>query len=80
MGRKLGVPNRRGYLGKLEQEAIDEHGRPLEPPRPSDIEGRPAVGDKGGDPLLDALIRHHEERDPAKIKKEEDDDDANRGP
>jgi len=32
---------------------------PLEPPRPSDIEGRPSVGD---DALLDKLFKEHPER------------------
>jgi len=80
MGRRLGTPHTRGHYSKLERELIDKDGLPLEPPRPSDIEGRPPVGPHGDDPLLNALIKEHPEKDPANIKKEDDDPDANTGP
>jgi len=38
----------------------------------SDVDGRPKI-EKHYDALLEKLIEKHEERDPAKIKKEEDD-------
>ena len=56
---------RRNHYSKREKEMVTDNGVPYDPPRPSDIEGRPSVGE---DPLLDALIREHEERDPAKVK------------
>ena len=59
----------RRYHNKSEQELIAADGRPLEPPRPSDIEGRPAVGE---DALLAKLIKEHPEKDPANTKMEQD--------
>jgi hypothetical protein len=76
MARKLGPPDARGHSSNRERERIDGDGRPFEPPRPTDIEGRPAVGAaKGDDPLLEALIAKHPERDPAKVKLVESDND-----
>jgi hypothetical protein len=59
----------RGHYSKRENELIATDGRPLEPPRMSDIEGRPGVGT---DELLAALIKHHPEKDPANTKLDED--------
>ena len=60
-------------MGKRNDTLIDADGQP---PKPTDIEGRPAVGKfKGDDPMLAALIKHHPERDPARIKLLEDVDD-----
>jgi len=71
MTRRLGPPEARGHSSRKERRKIDDDGIPLEPPRPTDIEGRPAVGAvKGDDALLDALIRHHPEKDPINIKPE----------
>ena len=58
-----------GRGSKKENRMINADGLPLEPPKPSDIEGRPAVGEyKGDDPLLSRLIKEHPERDPARVK------------
>ena len=73
MIRRFGPSTSRGHYNKKEHELIAEDGRPFEPPKPNDIEGRPAVGQaKGEDPLLDALIRCHPERDPVHLKLSED--------
>lgn len=64
MGRS-GVRHYDTRLAKRERAAITDDGVPLEPPRPTDIEGRPSVGE---DPLLDALIKRHPEKDPANTK------------
>jgi len=75
MARKLGPPAARGHSSRRERHQINDNGVPLEPPKPNDIEGRPAVGAvKGDDALLDALIREHPERDPAKVKLVEGDE------
>jgi hypothetical protein len=68
MRKRLG-PQTGRRRSKQEEEMVNSDGRPLEPPRPNDIEGRPSVG--WDDPLLDALIKEHPERDPVNIKRED---------
>jgi hypothetical protein len=52
-------PRLRHY--KHKKPDADDDAVPIEPPRPSDIEGRPSVGD---DPLLDKLHAVHPEKAP----------------
>ena len=50
----------------LEQAA----SRASHTPRDSDVDGRPAVGWRDDDPLLERLIRFHPDLIPAKLMKE----------